>query len=159
MPMEVYRIQKDKHRDTILTGEGARLFGGRWNKEGTPLVYTSTSMELALLEATVHFEGLPPAGLPPYILVTMELPDEVVYYPAIDQLPTDWQLYEGYPSDALNAFVQRQFKQTGCLGVAVPSVVMPHSKARNILLNPLNLAISQVRITAIRPHEIDPRLL
>lgn len=157
--MEVYRIQKDKHRDTVLAGEGARLYGGRWNKEGTPLVYTSSSMELALLEATVHFEGLPPAALPPYILVTIELPDEAISYPATELLPHNWQLYEGYPADALAAFVQRQFQQTGCVGVAIPSVVMPQSKARNILLNPLSPAMSQVRIVAIQPHEIDPRLL
>lgn len=157
--MEVFRIQKDKHRDTVLSGEGARLYGGRWNKEGTPLVYTSSSMELALLEATVHFEGLPPAGLPPYVLVTIALPDEAISYPTIELLPRDWQLYEGYPADELAAFVQRQFKQTGCLGVAVPSVVMPQSKARNILLNPLSPAISQIRIVAIQPYEIDQRLL
>lgn len=157
--MEVYRIQKDKHRDTVLSGEGARLYGGRWNKEGIPLVYTSSSMELALLEATVHFEGLPPAGLPPYILVTIDLPDEVISYPAVELLPPDWPLYEGYPADELAGFIQRQFQQTGCMGVAVPSVVMPHSKARNILLNPLNPAMSQVRIVSIQPHEIDPRLL
>jgi RES domain-containing protein len=157
--MEVYRIQKDKHRDTVLAGEGARLYGGRWNREGTPLVYTSSSMELALLEATVHFEGLPPAGLPPYIVVTMELPDEEISYVAIELLPGGWQLYEGYPADELAEFVQRQFKQTGCLGLAVPSVVIPHSKARNILLNPLSPAISRVRIVAVQPHEIDPRLL
>lgn len=156
--MEVYRIQKDKHRDTILVGEGARLYGGRWNKEGTPLVYTSSSMELALLEATVHFEGTPPTGLPPYILITIELPDETISYPAADLLPRGWNLYEGYPADELDAFIQGQFKQTGALGVAVPSVVIPHSKARNILLNPLSVAISRVRILAIEPHKIDPRL-
>ena len=157
--MEVYRIQKDKHRDTVLTGEGARLYGGRWNKEGTPLVYTSSSMELALLEATVHFEGLPPAGLPPHILVTIELPDAAISYPALELLPPDWHLYEGYPADELASFVQRQFQHTGCVGVAVPSVVMPLSRARNILLNPLSPAMSQVRIVSIQAHKVDPRLL
>lgn len=67
--------------------EEARLYSGRWNKEGTPPVYTSSSMELALLEATVHFEGLPPAGLPPYSLVTIELPEEAISYPAVELLP------------------------------------------------------------------------
>jgi len=37
----VYRMAKDKHtRDPadLVSGEGARLYGGRWNRKGTPLV-------------------------------------------------------------------------------------------------------------------------
>ncbi|MEI6388525.1 MAG: RES family NAD+ phosphorylase [Spirochaetota bacterium] len=44
--MKVFRIAK---RDFIgdLSGEAARLFGGRWNKKGTSLLYTVPSRMLA----------------------------------------------------------------------------------------------------------------
>lgn len=156
--MNLYRIQKDKHRDTILTGEGARLNGGRWNVVGRPLVYTSSSMELALLETTVHFDGTPPADLPPYILVTIEIPDHLVVYVDPESLPTDWELYDDYPAEELDAFLQDTFRQTGSLAIAVPTVIIPQSLGRNILLNPLDPKISEVKIVDIRPYIIDPRL-
>lgn len=156
--MNVYRIQKDKNRDTILIGEGARLNGGRWNIAGHPLVYTSSSMELALLETTVHFDGTPPADLPPYVLATIELPNSLLAYVDPNSLPEDWQLYDDYPAEELDAFLQESFRQTGSLALAVPSVIIPHSTGRNILLNPLDPRMSEVKIFDIRSYLIDPRL-
>ena len=115
-------------------------------------------MELALLETTVHFEGTPPSDLPPYILVTIHLPDHLVVYLDPATLPTDWQLYDDYPADELDAFLQEAFRRTGSLALAVPSVIIPQSASRNILLNPLDSRMSEVQIVDIRPYEIDPRL-
>lgn len=156
--MNVYRIQKDKHRDTILSGEGARLNGGRWNTVGQPLVYTSSSMELALLETTVHFDGTPSFDLPPYILVTIDLPDSLVAYLDPQSLPFGWQLYDDYPAEELSGFLQKSFRQTGALALAVPSVIIPQSVGRNVLLNPLHTSMNEVKILDIRPYVIDPRL-
>jgi len=156
--MNVYRIQKDNHRDTILTGEGARLNGGRWNLAGRPLVYTSSSMELALLETTVHFDGTPPLDLPPYILVTIQLPDHFVVHLDPITLPKDWSLLDDYPADELDAFLQDEFRRTGALALTVPSVIISRSTSRNILLNPLDNRISEAKIVSISPHETDPRL-
>ena len=51
--MIVYRIGSTKYAND-LTGEGARLNGGRWNHKLTPCVYTSESRSLAILEYTVN---------------------------------------------------------------------------------------------------------
>lgn len=40
-----------------LTGQGARLSGGRWNRTGTPMVYVSTTRALACLETVVWGTG------------------------------------------------------------------------------------------------------
>ncbi|HEY0678682.1 MAG TPA: RES domain-containing protein, partial [Chitinophagaceae bacterium] len=40
--MIVYRIGRTKWAK-LLDGEGARLYGGRWNHIGVPCVYTSES--------------------------------------------------------------------------------------------------------------------
>jgi RES domain-containing protein len=59
-----------------LDGEGARLFGGRWNSPGTPVVYAATHVALALLEQLVHVspERLP-AGLRAFAI---DLPDDAL---------------------------------------------------------------------------------
>lgn len=119
-------------------------------------MYTSGFMEFALLETTVHFDGTPPFDLPPYILITIRLPENAVVYPDPTQLPTGWHLFDDYPGEELNAFLQNEFRRTNSLGLAVPSVIIPHSSGRNVLLDPLNPRGKVVEITS---YEIDPRLL
>ena len=49
-----WRMVKEKHAATASDGEGAWLFGGRWNSRGTRGVYTSATLSLAALESLVH---------------------------------------------------------------------------------------------------------
>jgi RES domain-containing protein len=49
-----YRIARRPYAG--LTGEGARLYGGRFNPPGIPAVYTSQSIALAVLEILVHID-------------------------------------------------------------------------------------------------------
>ena len=49
-----------------LTGEGARLVGGRWNSPGRPLIYASESIALCLAECLVHVTGSLPSNYPSY---------------------------------------------------------------------------------------------
>ena len=53
----VWRITSNKFIKSAFNGEGARLFGGRWNSRGTPLIYTAESKSLAALEILVHLES------------------------------------------------------------------------------------------------------
>ena len=52
--MITYRISRRPYAG--LTGEGARLYGGRFNPPGIPAVYTSQSIALAVLEILVHID-------------------------------------------------------------------------------------------------------
>jgi len=79
MAIIVYRIQADNHRDTILSGIGAQLWGGRWNAKGRPMVYAATTPELCFLEYMVHLDGTPLADLPPLILCEISVPNQSIY--------------------------------------------------------------------------------
>ena len=50
----VWRICRRPFAD--LSGEGARLYGGRWNAPGRPLIYAAETAALAVLEVRVHLD-------------------------------------------------------------------------------------------------------
>ena len=49
-----WRIVKEKHASTAFSGEGARIFEGRWNSAGVRMVYCSENLALAALEILAH---------------------------------------------------------------------------------------------------------
>ncbi len=51
--IKLFRISTSQHINDI-TGTGARIYGGRWNHAGYPVVYVSGSRSLAALEFLVH---------------------------------------------------------------------------------------------------------
>ena len=55
--LTTYRICKTKYVAAMFDGEGARLYGGRWNSRGTRIIYTVGSLSLAALEMLVHFNN------------------------------------------------------------------------------------------------------
>lgn len=55
--MRLWRLTRAIHLDAPLSGLGAKKHGGRWSSKGHPVVYTSESLELALLEALAHLDG------------------------------------------------------------------------------------------------------
>ena len=53
--MFVWRLTLKKH--VAPDGNGARRYGGRWNRPGTPIVYASGTLSLAVLEFLVHVDS------------------------------------------------------------------------------------------------------
>lgn len=156
--MVVYRIQQLKYsqnRGDILSGEGARLLGGRWSKVGTPLIYTAATPELALLEVLVHLEGTPPEDLPPLAIITLQIPDENILKTKFEELPQHWQNVPAPKS--LQNFTNKWLEEHIYFAMQIPSAVMP--KSNNYLLNPLHEALKEVNIIEIEPYTLDSRLL
>src|SRR3569623_1941768 len=85
--MTVYRIRWSKYAND-LTGEGARLNGGRWNHKLTPCIYTSASRALALLEYTVNvnIDEIPRA----LSFTIFDIPDDSMLSLAIEDLQGNW---------------------------------------------------------------------
>lgn len=152
----VYRIQKRQFVDSVLTGEGARLNGGRWNPPGTPLLYTSTTPELALLETLVHLDGTPIRDLPPFVRISLELPDAIEEIP-LSALPIGWDQLK-YPDDLPFFLLSKLTPTYPALAFLIPSVISKNSPSRNVLINSLHPLIGQVKVVEIIPHEFDERL-
>lgn len=73
--MICYRVVRRKYAD--LRGDGARLYGGRFNLPGVPAVYTSQSIALALLEVLVHIDK---SEVPrDYVVMAIQLEGRQVY--------------------------------------------------------------------------------
>ena len=88
----VWRITTRRFADQAFSGEGARLYGGRWNRVGQSLIYTAESRSLALLEMLVQDEPLRAR----YVLIPTHLP-ETVSMETLDNnvLPRDWRTHAG----------------------------------------------------------------
>ncbi len=126
-----------------LTGEGARRYGGRWNRPGRPVVYAASSAALALLEVRVHLD-LPPELLPDdYLLLTVDLSDLGIEEVAV--LPGD-------PA----AFGDAWLRERRSAVLQVPSLIVPESP--NLLLNPAYPDAARASIIAKRRFVFDRRL-
>lgn len=149
--MRVWRICREAH--TALDGEGARLYGGRWNSEGVAVVYASASLALAALEYLVHVDIRDvPSDL---VAVAIDVPDDAeVESVAVDDLPSAWERPEAPDCIALgDAWAARG----DTLVLEVPSVLVPEES--NILLNPSHPEAPELRVVGTRPFAFDPRLL
>lgn len=152
----VYGIQKRQFVDSVLTGEGARLNGGRWNPAGTPLLHTSTTPELALLGILVHLDGTPLRDLPPFVLITIEMPDAIEEL-AVADFPPGWDRLK-YPDTLPLYLLPKLTPIYPALGFSLPSVILKNSPTRNVLISPLHPLIGQVNAVSIVAQAFDERL-
>ena len=150
--LTVWRLVTARFAKSAFSGEGARHYGGRWNRAGIPLVYTSASQSLALLEMLVQDDPLRAR----YVMIDAHIPKGV----AIDRikivdLPADWR--DVAAREKLQAIgTQWVLKRSGAV-LAVPSSVVPAET--NYLLNPLHPDFSRIKIGRPQKIETDRRLL
>jgi len=52
--MRLWRIEKSIFAQEVRSGNGARIYGGRWNSPGRPAIYCAGSLSLAMLEVLAH---------------------------------------------------------------------------------------------------------
>ena len=151
--MELYRITQEKYADDF-SGNGARLYGGRWNSEGLYAVYTSASRALALLETLAHV----PAKMlqeKNYLLATFSLPD-TIKPEAIDKdkLTTGWDDPDTRPGT--KKMGDKFLRGKSSLILMVPSVLMPEEN--NYLLNPLHPDLKKIKLINKRRIYFDARI-
>jgi RES domain-containing protein len=148
--MQVFRITKRKY-SADLSGIGAAMNPGRWNKRGSPVIYTSETRELALLEILVN---TPPMMVPDLDLLTIKIPGDSWTLVDAGDLPGNWQ---DYPAPSILAEIgERWIREGKTLALKVPSAIMPMSY--NYILNCAHQKISKMRIIEHQRIRFDPRL-
>jgi len=121
-----YRIVKRKYLDSAFDGEGARIYGGRWNSKGMQIVYTSNSLALCSLEIFIHLPSY--RLLTEYIYMTISFDSELV---------TKVSLMDGWDERPVSKIAQtigdQWVEECQSAILRVPSVLMPDG--HNYLIN------------------------
>ncbi len=146
--MIVYRFCKPSF--DVLSGEGSRLFGGRWNSKGASVIYTSLTISLSLLELLIHAVSYD--EILTNFLAVIELPDETIHEMPLSKLKNNWQNDENYSRYIGDQFLSSQ----SSLILKVPSVIIPEEK--NILINPKHKDFKKIKIKSSSKFKFDARL-
>ena len=148
--MIVFRITKSAKAPDI-SGYGAAIYPGRWNKKGTLVLYTGESKEIALLENIVH---IPPMMTPELDILTIEIPDDSITVLTPEDLPSNW--YQ-YPAPTVLSDIGQKWVDNGkTVALKVPSSII-HS-AYNFILNCKHKDYAKVKIISQKKFYFDSRL-
>ena len=149
--LTVWRLVTARFADSAFSGDGARLYGGRWNRKGTPMVYTAGSQSLAMLEMLVQDEPLRAR----YAMLSATLPMNLKIESVTQaELPADWR--DAGTRDHLQAIGTEWQRRGSSAALAVPSVVIPNET--NYLLNPRHPSMARIVIGKPREFITDLRL-
>jgi RES domain-containing protein len=152
--LRVYRAFERKHEATAFSGEGARLYGGRWSSVGIAVVYTATTFSLALLEIMVNTSS---ARIPPdMVYAPIDIPDEI-RLDVLDStaLPQNW--FESPAPSECQLAGDSWIDRGATLGLVVPSAVARIDS--NVLLNPAHPDFARIVVGKIDVMAIDQRFV
>ena len=149
--MHIWRLVAGRHAATALNGEGAALFGGRWNPPGRRMVYTADSLAHATVELSVHITG----GRVRYVALQLELPDHLVDALEVSGLKRSWPTSEASTRRVGEAWLDSRRS----VALSVPSALVDaRSGERNVLLNPQHPAAASLREVQRFDVVLDERL-
>lgn len=151
--MTGWRIVKSRHAGSAFDGEGARLYGGRWNTPGTRMVYTSGSISLAVLEVLVHLNRT--SVLLSYSLCSAAFDEGVVEHLDRSKLPDGWRAYPALPE--LQEVGDSWIAGGASAVLEVPSAVV--ERESNYLINPAHPDFATINIGEPEPFEFDERFV
>jgi RES domain-containing protein len=149
--MRLWRICRDRWAVSGFDGKGARQTGGRWNRKGEAVVYTS--LALAALELFVHLD---PSEMPDdLVTIALDVPDDVaIRRISKSDLPRNWR---NYPAPERLKEIGSKWIRTGEeLLMIVPSAVVPLET--NVLINPAHADFARCSAGSPAPFHFDPRM-
>lgn len=148
-----WRLVSEARADDAFSGEGARLYGGRWNPPGVRATYLSASRSLAALEVLVHNAERAPSSQ--FLFFEVRFPEEFVQTISEDDLAADWRSYP--PRNSTVELGRRWLKERSSPVLRVPSILIPEES--NYLLNPEHPRADEIELRDGRAFTFDPRFL
>ena len=148
-----WRIVRATRVNSAFTGEGARVYGGRWNSRGTAVIYVSEHESLAALELLVHLTPLP--RMTDICSFRLEWEDKLTERFPVKNLPPHWN---AEPPDFQSMQIGDEWVRAGkSVALAVPSVLS--ASEMNFLLNPKHPDFKKIKISKPVEYRFDSRLL
>jgi RES domain-containing protein len=146
--LKAWRLVHSRWAKTALSGQGAALYPGRWNKTGERMVYLGSSLALAVLETLVHLEV--DSTQEPFTAIELFIPDNLVV--TREHLKRTWKNDLAYTHNLGSLWL----KNAESLALVVPSAVIEIET--NVLLNPEHFAINELKEVQRISFEWDTRL-
>ena len=151
--VSAWRITKTRYAKGAFDGEGARLYGSRWNSRGTRVAYASESVALATLEVLVGIQDA--ALLSAYSLIHVEFPERLVEVLDRMALPSSWKKHP--PSVETQRVGDLWVAEARSVVLKVPSAIV--EAEHNYLINPGHQDFTHVVIHRPERFRLDPRLV
>jgi RES domain-containing protein len=151
VPLRLWRIVTGQH--PIWSGDGARLFGQRWNPAGLPAIYTGTSFAICLVEILVHANRKTPPTAARYIEAVV--PDDVsreIFDPS-SQFGWDDPMDTSIAQTFGRAWIEERRSSL----LIVPSVVTG-GRDINVVVNPGHPDAARISVGPETPAKFDWRL-
>ena len=150
--IRAWRITHAKFIDSAFDGEGAYLYGGRWNNPGHRIVYVSGCLALAVLELLVN--GIQPYEIDQFVSISVDFPKKMVQVLEIKKLPPHW--LESPVPDETKTIGDTWLEANMSAVLQIPSAVIPDES--NFLINPLHSDFKELKTGPARPFSFDRRL-
>lgn len=153
MTLTVFRLGKHAHRAQLFKGQGGLFASGRWTPRGRPVVYTSASISLAVLEYTANYRRR--GWVPATVLGRATIPSGVrVRTVSAQELPANW--YAADPPMALQKIGGEWLERSETAVLKVPSAIVVEEW--NYLLNPLHADFGKLTFGAPKVFSFDRRV-
>ncbi len=150
--LTVWRLITARFARSAFSGEGARLYAGRWNHKSVAFVYTAGTQSLAVLEMLVQDEPLRAR----YVMIEARIPKGMtIDRIRVEDLPADWR--DIAAREKLQAIGSEWARKRSAAVLVVPSAVIPAEY--NYLLNPRHPDFKRIRIGRPQKFATDRRLM
>jgi RES domain-containing protein len=151
--LTVFRLGKRAYRAQLFSGQGGLFASGRWTARGRPVVYTSASISLAVLEYTVNYRRR--GWVPATVLGRATIPSEVrIETISSKDLPANW--YAADAPTALQEIGSDWLERAETAVLKVPSAIVVEEW--NYLLNPLHADFGKLTFGAPKVFAFDRRV-
>lgn len=147
--MITWRLCSPRYAETAMSGTGSAMTNGRWHQKGIHMVYTGSTISLAMLEILVQSSDV----VSPVAVIRVKVPDDLIKVAEIADLPKGWDIDRRHAQP----FGEAWFNARESVGLLVPSVVIPYEK--NLLLNPEHPDFKQIKYELVMELNVDSRLL
>jgi RES domain-containing protein len=151
VPLRLWRIATGAH--PVWSGDGARLFGQRWNPPGLSAIYTGTSFAVCLLEILVHANRRSPPSAARYVEAIV--PDDVSRETLDPSALPGWD-------DLENVSVAQKFGrdwiESGRSALLITPSVVTAGRDTNVVVNPGHPEAAHISVGPETPVRRDRRL-